>query len=86
MLKAGITPEVFSAVLQDYQTQLDKYLETAFDKGGELFSIIDKADKLSDKEIKSAFDEYIVSLYRQSKEENIGTELQELYKFIKKII
>lgn len=86
MLKAGITPEIFAAVLQDYQTQLDKYLESAFDKGGELFSIIDKADKISEKDLKGAFNEFIVSLYRQTKEEKIGTELQELYKFIKKII
>jgi hypothetical protein len=86
MIAAGVTPEVFSKVLADYQQELDRYLESAFDKGGELFNIIEKSDKISDKELKEAFDEYVVSLFRQSKEESIGTELQELYTIIKSVI
>jgi len=86
MIAAGVTPEVFSRVLKDYQKELDMYLKTAFDKGGEMFKIIEQSDKISDKELKTAFDEYIVSLYRQSKEEDIGKELQEIYRLIKKII
>jgi hypothetical protein len=86
MIAAGVTPEVFARVLEDYQQELDMYLKTAFDKGGELFNVIEKSDKISDKELKGAFDEYIVSLFRQSKEESIGTELQELYTIIKSVI
>jgi len=86
MIAAGVTPEVFSKVRADYQQELDRYLESAFDKGGELFNIIEQSDKISDKELKDAFDEYVVSLFRQSKEESIGTELQELYTIIKSVI
>lgn len=86
MIAAGVTAEVFSKVLDDYQQELDRYLESAFDKGGELFNIIEQSDKISDKELDQAFDEYSVSLYRQSKEESIGTELQELYTIIKSVI
>lgn len=86
MIEAGVTPDVFSKVLADYQQELDRYLESAFDKGGELFNIIEQSDKISDKELKDAFDEYVVSLFRQSKEESIGTELQELYTIIKSVI
>ena len=86
MIAAGITPMIFAEVLVEYQEDLDKYFKTTFGKGGELKGKIDKADKISEEEVVKAFNEYIVSLYRQSKEESIGQELQELYTILKKLI
>jgi len=86
MIAAGITPMIFAEVLVEYQEDLDKYFKTTFGKGGELKDKIDKADKLSEGEVVKAFDEYIVSLYRQSKEEDIGQELNEFYRIVKSLI